>query len=239
MSRTFGWTPEHREKLRALVAAGNAAREIAPVFGLSRKSVIDAVRRYNLGPWIAKPGSKPGDIDHIPADFAELWQTHTQVELVAHYHRAASTISLWVKRLNLVRSPDSRTVQKLSMPADFKAAQAGLTIMQLCTRYGVGRDRIRRWLAEAGINRGEVRLIKPNAYMTAPVDRVRRDTTRAGMAASFMQRQGWIVYRCNEIGRQMADGPKWRCGSVVITDADLIARAERKGWDGDAWARVA
>lgn len=238
MSGYYNWTPERRAELKALVARGLTAREVAPTFGLTRKAVIDAVRKHDLGPWRAKPGSRPGDTNHIPADFAERWHNTSQAELAAHYKRATGTISLWVKRLGLVRTASSTTGINRPRPADFMAVQAGLTIQQIMLRYGVGRDVVRRWLADSGIDRQQLRLIKPNAYLTAPIDRVARDSSRAGQAADFLRRFG-AVYRCNERGGADVKGNRWRRGSAILTDAELIERAERNGWDADAWKRVA
>lgn len=244
MSRST-WTAEELEQLKRQVATGKTARELEPLFNCTRKRIIDAVRKYDLGPWIPKPGTTRGDTSHVPDDFADRWQTTSLEALADHYGRGIATVRQWAALHGLSRPRGSHLPSNRPnpLPANFAQMQAGYTIQQLMAHYRVGRDVMRRWMKEAGIKRDRfqqpLRMVKPNAYATAPVDRPHRDASRAGMAASFMQRQGWIVYRCDDMGRQLADGPKWRCGTVTITDADLIARAERKGWDADAWKRVA
>jgi hypothetical protein len=47
------------------------------------------------------------------------------------------------------------------------------------------------------------------------------------------------VYRCTETGRADPKGKFWRFGNAVLTPDELIARAERKGWDPEEWRRVA
>jgi len=242
MTAASTWTSAELAQIKLAVAAGNTARDLETLTGRSRKAIISAVKRYELGPWLAKPGSKPGDTSHIPDDFAERWHCSNQAALAAHYGRATATISLWVKRLGLVRTADSTAGFNRPMPTDFIHVQNGLTIQELMLRYTVGRDIVRRWLSEAGIKRERfqqpLRLIKPNAYQTAPVDRPHRDASRAGMAAEFLRRFGPVA-RCDARGRFDPNGFHWRRGSTVLSAAEVIERAERNGWDADAWKRVA
>lgn len=192
MSRYFVWTQPQREQLRGLVASGLSAREIGPTFGLSRKAVIDAVRKHNLGPWIPKQGA-PGDGGHIPDDFAVLWQTNSLMALGDHYGRAPATMSLWAKRLGLHRAQG----QHLPKPEPVKKPEP----------------------------KPALRLIKPNAFQTAPVNKFQRDMSAAGQAADFLRKFG-PVYRCDVLGRPLSDGFFWRRGNAVMTDDELIERAD-------------
>lgn len=66
-----------------------------------------------------------------------------------------------------------------------------------------------------------------------------RDMSRAGQAADFLKKYA-PVYRCNDVGAQSIGGKFWRYGnSLPLTDAELVERATRKGFDPDAWSRVA
>ncbi len=238
------WKQVDLDHLKALVAEGKTARELEPVFGRCRKTIIKVVDRYDLGPWIAKPGSRAGDIRHIPADFAERWQTNSLEALAEHYGRGITTVRLWASRLGLSRPRGAHLSASTanSMPSNFAQMQSGYTIQQLMAHYRVGRDIIRRWMKEAGIQRDRfqqpLRLIKPNAYATSPVDRPHRDSSRAGMAADFLRRFGPVA-RCDERGRFDPTGTHWRRGSTVLDAAEVIDRAERNGWQPDAWKRVA
>lgn len=132
-------------------------------------------------------------------------------------------------------------------PANFAAIQQGKSILELCSYYSRNKQTIRRWLAEIGVNRAEARrsyATKPTRAarhilpFVAPTTAPARDTTDAGRAATFLQHYG-AVYRCNERGSPDVAGKRWRRGSAILTDAELIERAERLGWDANAWRRVA
>jgi hypothetical protein len=101
-----------------------------------------------------------------------------------------------------------------------------------------------RWRREAGLTgRPEpVKTVKPsrrreNAYLVAPVDRASRDTSRAGDAAEYLRRYG-PVYRCDVKGRANPRADYWMRGSTVLTDNDIIERAERNGWKPDLWREI-
>lgn len=132
-------------------------------------------------------------------------------------------------------------------PDNFADIQQGKSILELCRYYGRNKKTIRRWLAEIGVDRAEARrsyATKPTRCarhilpFVAPTTVPARITTDAGRAATFLQHYG-AVYRCNERGSPDIVGNRWRRGSAILTDAELIERAERLGWDADAWKRVA
>ena len=60
----------------------------------------------------------------------------------------------------------------------------------------------------------------------------------ADLAAQHLQKYA-PVFRCQADGTPTVKGSHWRYGSVVLTEAEMIARAERKGWDADEWKRLA
>jgi hypothetical protein len=70
-----------------------------------------------------------------------------------------------------------------------------------------------------------------------PLNPARRDMTRIGQAADFLRRFG-PVFRCGPGGVALQSGLHWNRGGFVLTDAELVARAERLGWDPDAWRRL-
>jgi len=61
-------------------------------------------------------------------------------------------------------------------------------------------------------------------HFTAPVIHIH--TGQIGDAQRYLQRARYVVYRCDENGRQRQDGGFWRCGRHVIDDAALVAKAE-------------
>lgn len=148
-------------------------------------------------------------------------------------------------------------------PADFVEIAATRNSHTIGKHYGVGERTVKRWLAQHGIVRTRatrlfdptkpVRVPKPVA---APAPKPRkagvihyrqvtprplpdhRDNSRAGMAAQFLQRFG-PVFRCNAEGRVDPRGTHWnRGGRTVLTDDEIIARAERNGWRPDQWREV-
>lgn len=59
----------------------------------------------------------------------------------------------------------------------------------------------------------------------------------ADMAAQHLRRIA-PVFRCDADGAANPKGKCWRYGNTVLTEAELLARAESKGWDADEWRRV-
>jgi transposase len=92
---------ERHERVRALVAQGLSAREIAPIIGLARRTIIGMVYDHKLGPWKSSSGTPRVAIYQIPDDFAEQFRNHTRLELRKMYGRSNTTITAWVNRLGL------------------------------------------------------------------------------------------------------------------------------------------
>jgi len=107
MTRQPPATPAEREAIRTLVAQSKTAKEIAAITGRSDKSIVYIVRTFKLGPWLGR-SSHTQTTEHIPTDFAQRWRTSSQADLAKHYERSGSTISLWTKRMGLVRSTAAR-----------------------------------------------------------------------------------------------------------------------------------
>lgn len=60
----------------------------------------------------------------------------------------------------------------------------------------------------------------------------------ADMAAQHLRRDA-PVFRADADGKANPKGKCWRYGNTVLTEDELIAKAERKGWDGQAWRNIA
>lgn len=61
--------------------------------------------------------------------------------------------------------------------------------------------------------------------------------TRVGQAVDFLRKFGPIS-RCFSTGKLDPKGDHWRRGSTVLNAAEVIERAERLGFDPDAWKRI-
>lgn len=61
---------------------------------------------------------------------------------------------------------------------------------------------------------------------------------QADMAAQHLQKFA-PVFRCDERGEANPKGEFWRYGNTILTESEMLERAERKGWDANAWKRLA
>jgi hypothetical protein len=142
----------------------------------------------------------------------------------------------------------------LPIPDDFAERASHTSNARLIARYGVCKGTIARWRRETGTVRRQVRPRPAAAPIEArepraasprsgharfKVDRVgNRGTSQAGEAAEFLRRFG-PVYRADEHGNPKGRPTHWRRGSFVLTDQEIIERAERNGWRPDAWKALA
>lgn len=60
----------------------------------------------------------------------------------------------------------------------------------------------------------------------------------ADMAAQHLRREA-PVFRADALGEPNPKGKCWRYGGMVLTEAEMIAKAERKGFKADAWRELA
>lgn len=61
---------------------------------------------------------------------------------------------------------------------------------------------------------------------------------RADAAAQHLQHYA-SVYRCDVEGHADHKGGFWRYGNIILTEPELLAKAERKGWRADSWREIA
>jgi hypothetical protein len=243
MSRPTIFTPAQLATIGKRIKAGDTAQVIADAFGVSRSTILHVARFNKLGPWLSKvtPEQKPRE---MPVDFAD--HAHEPVKaLKKRYATGDSSILRWRKQVGMVVLGGPQLKQ---MPEGFAELQQGKSIVVLAEHYGCGKLPVSRWLKELGIQRE--RFVSPapkptkpahlvrNAYMTTPVDRALKDGSRAGLAADFLRKFG-PVWKCNDRGSPDIAGSHWRRGSSILTDAEIIERAQYNGWSADAWKRVA
>lgn len=60
----------------------------------------------------------------------------------------------------------------------------------------------------------------------------------ADMAAQHLRREA-PVFRCKPDGSADPKGECWRYGNTVLSEQEMVAKAERKGWDADEWRELA
>jgi hypothetical protein len=101
------------------------------------------------------------------------------------------------------------------------------TVMQRRQRLGLKRQASLPPMRQAGQSAyGGHRDLRGDSVMTRAADHV----------ACFDRVP---VYRCNDDGTANPKGHKWRYGTVILSSDDLLAKAYRKGFDPDAWRRLA
>lgn len=131
--------------------------------------------------------------------------------------------------------------ERIPIPDNFADLWPTATVIVLAARFGCSPRLIRSWAVRAGLPSKRpppapvkvkpfVRGYAPPklvAHHKATMTEVWRDPSRAGEAQRILQGDKWVVYRCDETGRQSQGGKLWRCGRLIVTDAELIERAER------------
>lgn len=187
-----------------------------------------------------------------PADFATIAPTLTLDQAVTHFHRKRTTLRRWEVDTGVRMMRKAPTLRP--MPTDFVERHAEMQLTALARHYRTSTEVTTRWAAEAGVKRAQnTRIRKAVPFVraaperrkiigapnrTAPVDRTQRDMSSAGQAADFLRRFAPVV-RCDAAGRYSPAGDHWRRGSSVLTAAEIVERAERLGFDPNAWSRIA
>lgn len=216
-------------------------------------ATIDALRRhYRAGTWvinrwIEEIGGKPRarrklPPKPVPADFAHFAAIETVEQLVKRYQRGTSQIARWRREIS-AGGPSIRPARPpKSLPEDFVEVAPRLSTRELVERFGVCKVTVLKWCARAGVT---PRQVKPGPATLGAMGRAKaapiaqhRDTSRAGQAADYLRRFGPVV-RCDAVGRFNPTGTHWRRGSSILTADEVIQRAERNGWNPDAWRMVA
>jgi len=191
-------TQDELNAIREQVALGKSASQIGEAMGRTKRSIVGLVKGHNLGPWRSKHGHAPGSVDWIPTDLEQHWHLMNQAALAKHYGRSASTISLWVRRMGLVRTAEKRFV-----PVSPKQRAKPKPVAP-----------VKRPLASHG-----------GGHKPAQFEAPQRDMSPVGLAVEYLRRLS-AVYRCTETGRADVAGQFWRRGNSVLTDVDVIERAD-------------
>lgn len=244
------WTPERDAQLIALIEKGLTFNGAARELGSSRDGVRQALRRLRAEG--RGPTPKRGGVRNEPMKLCACGARLSG--------KGAGRSSQCLPCFNSVRVRNA--------PDDFAEQAETKGTNALSAYYGASKKIVRRWFAETGAKKLPPQIVgntKPRTEKQLAVSRrsypgkvgsrpvggsaadrtfhavateIHRDTSVAGMAADHLRRIA-PVYRCDERGRQDVKGALWRVGNGILTDAEVIARAERKGWQSDAWQRLA
>lgn len=175
----------------------------------------------------------------MPDDFALVAPTMSAVDLAKHYSCSNAKITEWFAATGMSRSTQTRFKALGSAPETFARVAPTMSLHELEMMFDRGAHVIKRWCAEEGVSpRRYVPhfVSRGNRMPVAPV--VFHDLSRAGQAAEYLQRFG-PVYRCNANGRADAEGQHWSRRGFVLTDDEIIERADRLGWQPESWRKLA
>ena len=181
----------------------------------------------------------------MPVDFPEWAKVETDKQLRARYNIGGVKVLAYRAECG-IPSP-GRTYACAQVPNDFATTARGMTLRAASRHYGHSREIVTRWFEETGTPRAPGKP-GPKAQQPAPpvakstvsrsnapfrsscrpgagVERASRDMSQAGQAADYL-RQFSGVWRCNADGGPSIGGRFWRRGGAVLTDAQIIERAE-------------
>lgn len=169
-----------------------------------------------------------------PEGFVEIAGMQSIKQLCEAFGKGPKVIIRWRREngITAFRPTPTKLLPKprIAIPEDFEETARRMTANALKDHYRRSGNTILRWIAETGVTppagaRKLVQFIRPanNKQYTGDY----REDSEAGRAQYDLQRDGWTVYRCNDTGRQSQGGKFWRCGRNIVTDAELIERAER------------
>lgn len=102
---------------------------------------------------------------------------------------------------------------------------------------------LNRTLASVSSRATKLKLASGRRFgRVGPVAGSSRCLSHSDKAAEYLRRHDRTqVFRCTSAGRPDPRGNHYRYGfgHVVLTDEELVAKAERKGWLPDAWRELA
>lgn len=182
--------------------------------------------------WLARIGIRraPRKPKPMPDGFAEAAETMGASALERHFNLTRYDVSRMRKALGCI---SRRERLRVEIPDNFAGLATQISTAALADRYGVSRRLIGAWRARLGIapptpryhRDGSLKVRSPNACSVED------------MAADHLRKTA-PVHRCGPDGRFNLRGSHWRYGTVVIDRDELMARAQRKGWNPDGWRSI-
>lgn len=215
--------------------------EVAPTMNRSQLCGHYKTGNNYISRWFKEAGIPPrqhgrpiasGKLRPMPADFPTLAPTMTRADLCRHYHAGNSYITRWLAESGEgPRRPGVKQALR-PMPDDFAQVAPTKTLAGLRVHYTSSDTVVKRWLQEANITAkthtanhlkrghfcGRV-LVKPQADMRPDSMWIR--------AANVLQRERFVVFKCNARGGADQNGDFWMVGRVVCTPDELLMRAAR------------
>lgn len=123
---------------------------------------------------------------------------------------------------------------KRNCPDDFLSVLHRLGSQGAAKHFGASLSTVTRWRREAGMALHERArrarsggLPKQRGLICSGL--LQRDVSLPGQAADFLRQFG-SVYRCDVNGKPSAKGTHWRRNYSILSDDEIMARAQRLGW---------
>lgn len=239
--------------------------ELARHYGVHPATVRTFRRRLGLPQF--QPNHLPKPLMQMPDDFHEIAPTLGCHKLARHYRVADKTARRWLYESGLNRPfhkviPEDFEGVAPTLTVPEAQARWGMSFQTIYRWEKVKGIKCKRIAGQAEmIRKAKVRAANPpKAAKEKPVDFVRadppprkvhkaratglrdhgplRDMTRAGQAADFLRKLD-AVRRCDAKGAFSLTGEHWHFRGRLYDAAGIIERAERAGFDPDAWMRIA
>lgn len=155
--------------------------------------------------------------------------TLTMKQSAARHGVSESCIFNWRKKLGYIARTDLWTEDDLRR---LRSMYSGQSIPDIASALGRTVSAVKTKAIALGLRRATGHF----APDRAPVIRG-RVTGHADMAAQHLQRIA-PVFRVDADGKANPKGKCWRFGTIVLTEDEMIGKAERKGWNADAWREI-
>lgn len=112
---------------------------------------------------------------------------------------------------------------------------------RMADHLGVTAETVRKYRLDMGLKREPVQVktfATDQTRLTRQQDNRVKDT--ADRAADYLASYDRTpVFRIDDTGQPNAKGELWRYGTTRLTTEQMMAKAYRKGFDPDAWRRLA
>ena len=221
--------------------------EVAPTLsqlGLRQhyKTGVDTVIRWLREAQVQSLGVKRRKRFEVPSDFATYAPLMSNGALGFRYGVSDHTAARWRDECGIAPYIEAarKGVILKRLPDDFADVARTMSRKRLRMHYGVGSEIIRRWCFEAGVNppKPTQRFYRRQVERGTVVAIDTRDGSEASRAQSWLQRY-YPVWRCTPEGTFDPKGSHYRCDGIVRTQAEMIERAKRKGFNPDEWRQAA
>lgn len=191
----------------------------------------------------------PEQVEFVKANYVNM----TQPQLAEKIGRSVSSVGRMIRRLGLSGTAPRRNL----VPAEIRQFIADhyerMTDAELAEKLEKSVIAVQAVRQRMGLKRPQVKPPKPEKKATPPgVCKMVRDQTRAlrnvdnrpldaaqrgaDYLASFDRTP---VFRIDEHGNPSTKGKLWRYGTARLSTEEMMAKAYRKGFDPDAWRRLA